>query len=77
MKTFQEIDTLSSTGEILKLFYVDGKLCALSRSANGRPMFEVIQKVKIKYGDVNKDGRINSTDIMYLKDICCETVLSI
>jgi len=40
-------------------------------------MFEVIQKVKIKYGDVNKDGRINSTDIMYLKDICCETVLSI
>jgi len=35
----------------LKLFYVDGKLCALSRSANGRPMFEVIQKVKIKYGD--------------------------
>ncbi|UWV47070.1 dockerin type I repeat-containing protein [Acetivibrio thermocellus] len=64
---FSGIDTLSSTGEILKLFYVDGKLCALSRSANGRPMFEVIQKVKIKYGDVNKDGRINSTDIMYLK----------
>ncbi|GAE90286.1 alpha-L-arabinofuranosidase II precursor [Acetivibrio straminisolvens JCM 21531] len=64
---FTEIKTVSSVGEISKLFYVGGKLCALSTSANGRPMIEVVEEVKIKYGDVNNDGKINSTDIMYLK----------
>ncbi|GAE90809.1 cellulosome enzyme, dockerin type I [Acetivibrio straminisolvens JCM 21531] len=64
---FTMVNTVSSIGEISKLFYVGGKLCALSRNANGRPMFEVIEELKIKYGDVNNDGKINSTDIMYLK----------
>lgn len=66
-KYFAGVSTISSIGEILKLFYVDGKLCALSKSANGRPMFEVIEDPKIKYGDINKDGKVNSTDITYLK----------
>lgn len=64
---FSVIDTMSSIGEILKLVYVNGKLCALSKNHNGMPMFEVIKQPKIIYGDVNQDREVNSTDLTYLK----------
>ena len=64
---FSQIDTISSIGEILKLFYVDGKLCAVSKNANGRPMFEIIEYPRIQYGDVNQDGEVDSLDVTYLK----------
>jgi hypothetical protein len=64
---FMKIYSISLSGKILKLFYANGKLCALTKNADGRLMFEVIKQSKIIYGDVNQDGEVNSTDITYLK----------
>jgi len=64
---YKNVDTLSSIGEISKLFYVNGKLCALSKNDNGMPMFEVINELKIIYGDVYQDGEVDSLDVTYLK----------
>jgi arabinan endo-1,5-alpha-L-arabinosidase len=39
----------------------------VSKNANGRPMFEIIEYPRIQYGDVNQDGEVDSLDVTYLK----------
>jgi hypothetical protein len=76
---FSGVDTISSIGKIAKLSCVDGKLCALSKDADGRPMFEVISteedvQPQIKYGDINQDGEINAVDFAYFRSYLLEKI---